>query len=48
MTGTDLVSVGLVTSFNHPGGNATGVTFLTSTLDAKRLGLLRELLLQAR
>jgi putative tryptophan/tyrosine transport system substrate-binding protein len=47
VTGTDPVNVGFVASFNHPGGNATGVTFLTATLDAKRLGLLRELLPQA-
>ena len=41
--GGDPVSAGLVQSVNHPGGNATGVTLLTTLMEPKRLGLLREL-----
>ena len=48
VTGTDPFSVGLVASFNHPGANTTGMTFLTDILDAKRLELPHELLPQSK
>jgi putative ABC transport system substrate-binding protein len=38
----DPVSLGFVSSLNHPGGNMTGVSQLTTGLGAKQLGLLRQ------
>jgi putative ABC transport system substrate-binding protein len=39
----DPVKVGLVTNFNQPGGNATGMSLLTGALVAKRLEFIRQL-----
>jgi putative ABC transport system substrate-binding protein len=43
-TGGDPVRDGLVASLNRPGGNVTGVSFMSTLIGTKQLGLLRELL----
>jgi putative ABC transport system substrate-binding protein len=43
----DPVRTGLVESLNRPGANVTGVSLLASSLDGKKLDLLRELVPQA-
>ncbi|MFZ1007802.1 MAG: ABC transporter substrate-binding protein [Candidatus Sulfotelmatobacter sp.] len=42
-TGTDPIASGFVDSLNRPGGNLTGVYFFSADMEAKRMGLLHEL-----
>jgi putative ABC transport system substrate-binding protein len=42
-TGVDPVRSGIIASFNRPGGNITGTYIITTGLEAKRFGLLQEL-----
>ena len=44
VVGGDPVALGLVSSMSRPGGNATGMTILTTSLEPKRIGLFREIL----
>jgi putative ABC transport system substrate-binding protein len=46
--GTDPVKSGLVSSLSHPGGNVTGVSNLATAMEPKRVGLLHELVPQAK
>jgi putative ABC transport system substrate-binding protein len=41
--GSDPVESGIVPSLNRPGGNITGISFISSALGPKRLELLREI-----
>jgi putative ABC transport system substrate-binding protein len=43
LLGSDPVTAGLVASLNRPGGNVTGIYWLTTNLETKRFGLLRDL-----
>jgi putative ABC transport system substrate-binding protein len=43
-SGSDPVRIGLVSNFNRPGGNITGISFFITELEQKRVELLREIM----
>ncbi len=46
--GADPVQTGLVKSFNRPGGNITGVTLMTNSMEPKRIDLLQKMIPNAK
>jgi putative tryptophan/tyrosine transport system substrate-binding protein len=44
ISAADPLQAGIVKSLNRPGGNVTGVSLLGAALEAKRLGLLHEII----
>jgi putative tryptophan/tyrosine transport system substrate-binding protein len=46
--GADPMDIGLVSNFNRPGGNITGITLWATELDDKRIDLLRQMVPTAR
>jgi putative ABC transport system substrate-binding protein len=47
VSGSDPVKTGLVVSFNRPGGNVTGASFVATELETKRLEILHDMVTTA-